>query len=190
MVLHTCDGMAAGGIHDQLGGGFARYSTDEKWLVPHFEKMLYDNALLARVYIEALQASGESRYADTVRDTLRYVLRDMTDPEGGFYSAEDADSEGKEGKFYCWTLDEMTGVLSPAEFDVAVRRFGVTREGNFIDHRDPESAAGAERAEHLPAGIEAGEDRFLASAKDKLLGARARRVRPHRTTRSWPRGTD
>jgi uncharacterized protein YyaL (SSP411 family) len=99
MVLHTCDRMAAGGIHDQLGGGFARYAVDAEWLVPHFEKMLYDNAQLTQLYLDAYLISGEARYANTARDILDYVLRDMTHPEGGFYSAEDADSEGHEGSF-------------------------------------------------------------------------------------------
>jgi len=99
MVLHTCDRMAAGGIHDQLGGGFARYSVDAEWLVPHFEKMLYDNAQLLNLYLDAYLVSGDARHADTVRDIIRYILRDMTHPDGGFYSAEDADSEGKEGSF-------------------------------------------------------------------------------------------
>jgi uncharacterized protein YyaL (SSP411 family) len=107
MVLHTCERMAAGGIHDQLGGGFARYSVDAEWLVPHFEKMLYDNAQLAQLYLDAFLISGDARHADTLRDILDYVLRDMTHPDGGFYSAEDADSEGHEGKFYCWMKDEL-----------------------------------------------------------------------------------
>ena len=188
MVLHTCDRMAAGGIHDQLGGGFARYSTDEKWLVPHFEKMLYDNALLAGVYIEAYQAGGESRHADTARDILRYILRDMTDPDGGFYSAEDADSEGREGVFYCWTLAAMTAVLTPAECDVAVRYFGVTRQGNFVDHSDPDPLPGLNVLSIQHPELKPGDVRLLASARDKLLAARSRRTRPPRDDKilaSW-----
>ncbi len=187
-VLYTCDRMAAGGLHDQLGGGFARYSTDAQWLVPHFEKMLYDNALLASVYIQAYQESGESRYADTVRDILGYVLRDMTDPQGGFYSAEDADSEGKEGKFYCWTLAEMTALLTPAELETAVRTFGVTQDGNFVDHSDPNPLPGQNVLSLVHPDLKPGQDKLLASARKKLLAARSRRVRPHRDDKilaSW-----
>ena len=166
MVLHTCDQMAAGGIHDQLGGGFARYAVDAHWLVPHFEKMLYDNAQLAQLYLDAhLVARGErsdgvmekgndgepntptlpysnTPFAAVVRDILDYVLRDMTHPAGGFYSAEDADSEGHEGKFYCWTHDELSKLLTTEEFNVAVRYFGITKEGNFVDHSHPTPLAG------------------------------------------------
>src|ERR1043166_7095281 len=138
MVLHTCEKMAAGGIYDQIGGGFCRYSTDEKWLVPHFEKMLYDNAQLLNLYLDAYLVSGKGQFADVARDIIRYVLRDMTHPDGGFYSAEDADSEGKEGKFYCWTRDELSKLLSREEFTVAARYFGVTEKGNFVDHSDPD----------------------------------------------------
>jgi uncharacterized protein YyaL (SSP411 family) len=120
MVLHTCDRMAAGGINDQLGGGFARYSVDAEWLVPHFEKMLYDNAQLVQLYLDAYLVSGEARHAQVVRDILGYVQRDMTHPDGGFYSAEDADSEGHEGKFYCWTRTELAKLLAPEEFNVAI----------------------------------------------------------------------
>jgi uncharacterized protein len=142
MVLNTCDHMAAGGIHDQLGGGFARYSVDAQWLVPHFEKMLYDNAQLAQLYLDAYLVSGEPRYAGVVCDILDYVLRDMTHPDGGFYSAEDADSEGQEGKFYCWTHDELSKLLTPEEFNVTARYFGVTKEGNFVDHSHPNPLPG------------------------------------------------
>ena len=141
MVLHTCDRMAAGGIHDQLGGGFARYSVDAEWLVPHFEKMLYDNAQLAQLYLDAHLISSADpgrqttamprRFAGVVRDILDYVLRDMTHPDGGFYSAEDADSEGHEGKFYCWTKDELSKLLTVEEFNVAVRIFRHHRTGQF-----------------------------------------------------------
>src|SRR5271170_7886171 len=142
MVLKTCDAMAAGGIHDQLDGGFARYSVDAEWLVPHFEKMLYDNAQLAQLYLDAFLVSGDSRYAEVVRDILDYVLRDMTHPRGGFFSAEDADSEGHEGKFYCWTKDELSQLLSPEEFNVAANFFGITAEGNFVDHSHPQPLRG------------------------------------------------
>jgi uncharacterized protein len=172
--------MAAGGICDQLGGGFARYSTDDHWLVPHFEKMLYDNALLARLYTEAYQASGDPRYATVVRDTLQYVLREMTDPEGGFYSAEDADSEGKEGKFYCWTLEELTAVLSHAELSTVIAAFGVTREGNFVDHSDPSPLPGLNVLCLMHPDLKPGEEKLLVTAKRKLLAVRSRRVRPHR----------
>ena len=104
MVTRTLDAMAAGGICDQLGGGFHRYSTDARWLVPHFEKMLYDQALLGKLYVQAYQATGQEAYATVARDIFDYVLRDMTDPEGGFYAAEDADSEGREGAFYVWDV--------------------------------------------------------------------------------------
>src|SRR5258705_1488876 len=137
MVLHTCERMASGGIYDQIGGGFSRYSVDAQWLVPHFEKMLYDNAQLLGLFVDCYLVSGEEGFADVARDIVRYVLRDMTHPEGGFYSAEDADSEGKEGKFYCWTRDELTKLLTPEEFNVATKYFGITQDGNFVDHSDP-----------------------------------------------------
>lgn len=179
MVLHTCEGMAAGGIHDQLGGGFARYSVDERWLVPHFEKMLYDNAQLIHLYLDACLVSGEARFANVARDILRYVLRDMTHPAGGFYSAEDADSEGKEGRFYCWTREEMKQLLTADEFQVAARYFGVTERGNFVDHSDPNPLPNQNVLSIADPKLSAEESAWLAAAKQKLIEARSRRVRPH-----------
>ncbi|MCP5519501.1 MAG: thioredoxin domain-containing protein [Verrucomicrobiales bacterium] len=179
MVAHTCERMAAGGIHDLLGGGFARYSVDERWLVPHFEKMLYDNAQLATLYLETHQATGRAAFAATARATLDYVLADMTDGNGGFYSAEDADSEGKEGKFYCWTLAEFQQLLSPEECAVAVRHFGVTAGGNFVDHSDPDPLPGQNVLHVAEENLEAAEWELLALARARLRAARARRVRPH-----------
>src|SRR5205085_6078114 len=115
MVRTTLDAMAAGGIYDHIGGGFARYSTDERWLVPHFEKMLYDNALLTRTYLEAYQVTKQASYRQITTEVLDYILREMTDPAGGFYSATDADSEGVEGKFFVWTPAEVEAVLQNAE---------------------------------------------------------------------------
>ena len=130
MVELTLDKMAYGGIYDQIGGGFHRYSTDAFWLVPHFEKMLYDNALLARLYLHAYLATDRPLYARITQETLDYVLREMTDSQGGFYSAQDADSEGEEGKFFVWTPDEINAVLGE-EADLLAGFFGVTQAGNF-----------------------------------------------------------
>jgi hypothetical protein len=189
MVLHTCDKMAAGGIHDQLGGGFARYAVDAEWLVPHFEKMLYDNAQLAQLYLDAFLVSGDARHAKVVRDILDYVLRDMTHPGGGFYSAEDADSEGHEGKFYCWTKDELSKLLTVEEFNVAATCFGITAEGNFVDHSHPAPLAGQNVLSVVkpvaPSHVQADPQvsptdwELLTSAKIKMLAARAQRIRPH-----------
>jgi uncharacterized protein len=178
MVLHTCDKMAAGGIYDQIGGGFARYSVDAQWLVPHFEKMLYDNAQLVQLYLDAYLISGEQRYADVVRDVLRYILRDMTHPESGFYSAEDADSEGKEGKFYCWTEAELKQLLTPEEYPVATNYFGVTIEGNFVDHSDLNPLPNQNVLSIAKPDAAKGKENLLASAKRKMFDVRAKRVRP------------
>lgn len=179
MVVHTCERMAAGGIHDQLGGGFARYAVDAGWLVPHFEKMLYDNAQLTQLYLEAFLASGKSHLADTAQNILRYVLNDLTHSEGGFYSAEDADSEGHEGKFYCWTLDEMKALLSPEEAAVAIRHFGITAGGNFVDHSHPEPLPNQNVLSVVDPKLSTTDRQLLTSAKAKLLSARSQRVRPH-----------
>ncbi len=179
MVLHTCERMASGGIYDQLGGGFHRYSVDEKWLVPHFEKMLYDNAQLLALYLDCYLVSGEEGYAGVARDIIRYVLRDMTHPEGGFYSAEDADSEGKEGKFYCWTRDEVSKLLTPDEFKVAARFYDITDKGNFVDHSDPNPLPDQNVLSIVHTNLSASEETLLKSAKEKMFAARSKRVRPH-----------
>ena len=131
MVELTLEKMAHGGIYDQIGGGFHRYSTDAFWLVPHFEKMLYDNALLARLYLHAYLVTGRPLYRRITEETLDYVLREMTDPLGGFYSAQDADSEGEEGKFFVWTPDQIEAVLGEEEGNLFAGYFGVTDAGNF-----------------------------------------------------------
>src|SRR5687768_16275619 len=136
MVTRTLDAMADGGIYDQLGGGFARYSTDAHWLVPHFEKMLYDNALLGHAYLEGFRATGDGRYATVARATLDFMLDELRTDEGGFASALDADSEGVEGRFYVWAYDELMSILSGAGLDDGERRlladyWGITAEGNW-----------------------------------------------------------
>jgi uncharacterized protein len=179
MVRHTCEHMAAGGIHDQLGGGFARYSVDAEWLVPHFEKMLYDNAQLTQLYLDTWLSTGDARHAETARDILGYIRHDMTHPGGGFYSAEDADSEGHEGKFYCWTRAELAELLAPEEFKVAARYFGITEQGNFVDHSHPTPLPGQNVLSVVAPELSAAEAALLAAAKAKMLAARAQRIRPH-----------
>jgi len=180
MVLDTCTRMAAGGIHDQIGGGFARYAVDAAWRVPHFEKMLYDNALLLELYLDCHLVGGDPRHADVVRDIVDYVLRDLRHPDGGFLSAEDADSEGKEGKFYCWTRDELEHLLEPDEFELATRVYGVTAGGNFVDHSDPDPLRGQNVLAVVSPPQGARELTQLAAVRVKLLQARATRVRPPR----------
>lgn len=188
MALHTCDAMAAGGIHDQLGGGFSRYAVDAQWQVPHFEKMLYDNAQLAQLYLDAFLVSGKMRHADVVRDILDYVLHDMTHPEGGFYSAEDADSEGHEGKFYCWTFSELSKLLSVEEFSVTTQYFGVTKNGNFVDHSHPSPLLGQNVLRIANPNVAAADQALLAASQEKMRTARAQRERPRRDDKilaSW-----
>ena len=129
-----------------MGFGFHRYSTDQSWLVPHFEKMLYDQALLALAYLEAFQATGNAEYADTAREIFTYVLRDMTDPEGPFYSAEDADSEGVEGRFYVWSEQEIRDALDAGPADLVIRSFQVLPSGNWVDP----TGHGDRREQHTP----------------------------------------
>jgi uncharacterized protein len=180
-VVRQLDAMREGGIHDHLGGGFHRYSTDAQWRVPHFEKMLYDQAQLAWIYLDAHQITGRPEYASTARGILDYVARDLTSPGGAFFSAEDADSEGEEGRFYVWTPDQTAAVLGAADASLFDFVHGVTEEGNF-EHgasvlRLAHTAAEAARRSGLaPDEVE----RRLAVARARLLEARARRVRPHR----------
>jgi uncharacterized protein YyaL (SSP411 family) len=133
MVKKTLDNLRNGGIYDHIGYGFHRYSTDDKWFIPHFEKMLYDQALISIAYIEAFQETGDSLYATTAQEILDYVLMNMTSPEGGFYSAEDADSEGQEGKFYTWSYEELVNILNDGEFNLVKDLFNIDRQGNFSD---------------------------------------------------------
>jgi len=163
----TLDRMLAGGIYDQLGGGFARYSVDAVWLVPHFEKMLYDNALLARAYLHGWQLLGHERYRRVCEETLDWMLREMRGPEGGFYSALDADSEGEEGKFYVWTAAEIREVLGESAGPV-IEFCGVSERGNFE----------GKNILHLAEGAEAEEPEGLAEMRRALFDARARRAWP------------
>ena len=178
MVELTLQRMAMAGIYDQIGGGFHRYSTDAFWMVPHFEKMLYDNALLVRLYLHAYQITGNPMYRRIVEETLEYVSREMTSPEGGFYSAQDADSEGVEGKFFIWLPQEITDALGDRDGEIISRYFGVTPHGNFEGQnilRVAIDAANLAREEGMDAA-EFGE--LLARAKAKLLETRNRRVAP------------
>ncbi len=179
MVLHTCKRMAAGGMYDQIGGGFSRYSVDERWLVPHFEKMLYDNAQLVQLYLDAFLVTGDQGLASVVRDVLAYIIRDMTHPEGGFFSAEDADSEGKEGKFYCWTTEELEKLLTTEELRFAVEYYGVTQKGNFLDHSDPEALPNQNVLSIAQEETGRAQPEFLARVRQKLFEARSKRIRPH-----------
>jgi len=172
MITTTLDGMAAGGIYDQIGGGFARYSTDDFWLVPHFEKMLYDNALLARVYLHGYLLTGEPRYRRIVEETIEYVLRDLRHPDGGFFSAEDADSEGVEGKFYLWSLDEIQEVCGD-DADAVIEYYGVTFSGNFVD---PHTQYSGNILHVVDRNAELSE--AVQRGRERLLTRRSRRIRP------------
>lgn len=181
MVEATLDAMAKGGIYDHLGGGFHRYATDAQWLVPHFEKMLYDQALLSKSYIQAYQATGEDTYARVARETFEYVLRDMTDAKGGFYSAEDADSEGKEGLFYVWEPKEIKTVLGSDDAVIFREYYGVSGNGNFEDGKSILNVTKSiqDLAKQFKRDRSEIED-VLAQGRSKLLEHRAKRSRPHR----------
>jgi hypothetical protein len=177
MAEHTLKMMAYGGMYDQLGGGFARYSTDNDWLVPHFEKMLYDNALLARVYLHAWQVTGNTLYKRITEETLDFVARELRHESGGFYSSYDADSEGEEGKFYVWSAQEIRQILGD-EAELFMRYYDVTEGGNWEGHNilnmksEPEEVAQS-------LGLDMVEmEQHLAAAKAKLYDVRAQRVWP------------
>ena len=188
MATETLAALRRGGICDQLGFGFHRYSTDRQWLVPHFEKMLYDQALLTLAYLEAFQATGEEGFARCAREILDYCLADLQAPEGGFYAGEDADSEGEEGRFYLWRLAEVLDILGPAEARFAAAVFGLTEEGNFVD-----PAVGRRTGDNVlhlsdepgrnAAGLgmdEAGFRQRMETVRLRLLAARTKRIRPQR----------
>ena len=191
-LLLALDGMRKGGLWDQLGGGFHRYSTDDRWLVPHFEKMLCDNALLLRLYCDAFRACKDERYAATASDIGTYLLSDMQDLRGGFYAAQDADSEGREGRFFVWTEQEVKSLLAddPLARDVALSHFGITTAGNF----DDTGTTVLSDAVPLPLVAESLE-RLLRDVEDaltratlRMLAAREKRVRPFRDEKilaSW-----
>jgi uncharacterized protein YyaL (SSP411 family) len=180
IVERSLEKMARGGVYDQLGGGFHRYSVDESWLVPHFEKMLYDNAQLARVYLHAFQATRKPLYRRIAEETLEYVAREKTSPEGGFYSSQDADSEGEEGKFFVWTPDEIKAILGSEEGELVCQYFAVTEEGNFEGRnvlsvpRDPDVVAHLAGAstEQLQATVARGRQRLLAIRQERVPPAR------------------
>jgi len=167
MVVTTLDAMASGGMYDHLGGGFARYSTDGRWLVPHFEKMLYDQALLVRAYLHAWQVTGEERFLQVLGETVDYVRRHLRHPEGGFYSSEDADSEGHEGTFYVWTVEELRALLGD-DADAAIEWWGVSRPGNFEGRN----------ILHRPERGDLQRPEAIERAREVLFAAREQRVRP------------
>ena len=188
LVELTLEKMAYGGIYDQIGGGFHRYSTDAYWLVPHFEKMLYDNALLARLYLHTYLITGRALYRRVVEETLDYVLREMTDSFGGFYSAQDADSEGVEGKFFVWSPDEINSVMGDADGEVFAGYYGVTGAGNFEGknilniRQDPEEFAETK-------GLTADQlGNIINRGSKALLEVREQRIHPMRDDKvlaSW-----
>ena len=189
MVEETLEKMANGGIYDQLGGGFHRYSVDERWLIPHFEKMLYDNALLSRTYFEAYQAARKEKYRQVGEEVLNYVLREMKSPEGGFYSTLDADSEGEEGKFYVWTRDEIKEILGKEKGTPFCAYYGVAQQGNFEGGASVLSIASTlEKVSQLYGMAATDLGKILKEGRQKLFAQREKRVRPGRDEKiltSW-----
>jgi uncharacterized protein YyaL (SSP411 family) len=188
MVEKTLQEIRRGGIYDHVGFGVHRYSTDREWLIPHFEKMLYDQAMLALAYLEVYQATGKRMYERTAREIFEYVLRDLRDPEGGFYSAEDADSEGEEGKFYVWKEEEIRDVLEPGEAELAIRVFQVRKEGNFQEEasgrkQETNILYTARSRSEIGSGLDlppSDLDREIEAVRVKLFEAREGRVHPYK----------
>lgn len=181
MVEATLESMYRGGIYDHIGFGFSRYSTDREWLVPHFEKMLYDNALLAMTYIEAFLAVGKEQYREVSRQIFEYVLRDMTSPEGGFYSAEDADSEGEEGKFYVWSPEEIAEILGEEDAEKFCSYYGITGSGNFEGKSIPNLIGNKEAFGRVLFNP-------MEELREKVFAAREKRVHPYKDDKiltSW-----
>ena len=186
-VRVTLDRMAAGGIYDHLGGGICRYSTDPDWLVPHFEKMLYDQALVSSIYLDAYQVTGEKRYADVARDILNYVIDDLQSPQGGFYCTRDADSEGMEGAYYIWTVEQVRSVLGEAEADLFCQYYDVTEKGNWFESRG-HAPAGPKNILHVAQSPETfarlhdltpeALDKKIAAWRKAMLAVRSKRVPP------------
>jgi uncharacterized protein len=180
IVSYTCQKMANGGIYDQLGGGFHRYSTDAKWLVPHFEKMLYDNALLSRLYLHYYQVSEEQAARQTVEGILDYVLREMTDPAGGFYSTQDADSEGHEGKFFVWYIDEIRSTLGNTDASLFCDYYNITESGNFEGKNIPNVTRSLEEVAVAHKVSVSELEESLKESRRKLFELRETRIKPDR----------
>src|SRR5690606_9140267 len=180
VVVHTLKRMAERGLYDHLGGGFFRYSVDRRWSIPHFEKMLYDNAALLALYAEAAAATGDASFARTAVETAEFLLREMRDSAGGFYSTLDADADGREGGYYVFTPEELDAVLTPAEAAVAKRVFGLDRDPNFVDPHDGVAAWHLEIVRPVAEIDDGRAPSLLGGARRTLLGAREKRVRPGR----------
>ncbi|HXV84444.1 MAG TPA: thioredoxin domain-containing protein, partial [Candidatus Binatia bacterium] len=188
MVTHTLTRMAEGGIYDHLGGGFHRYSVDEKWLVPHFEKMLYDNAQLVRIYAQVYRVTGEPRFKQVVEETTNYLMREMLSPEGGFYSTQDADSEGEEGKFFVWTPEEVTRILGEERSEIFCRIYDVSEQGNFEEKNILHPILTLEQASKLFHRDLEKIESLVSDAKEKLFQEREKRRKPFRDEKiltSW-----
>jgi len=188
MVVHTLTQMAQGGIYDHLGGGFHRYSVDEKWLVPHFEKMLYDNAQLLRIYADAFRVTQDPLFKRVVEETVDYLLREMLHPEGGFYSTQDADSEGEEGMFFVWERGEVMGILGGEEGEIFCRIYDVGEVGNFESKNILHPTLTLEQAAKFFKKDLQAIDKILRQSRAKLLEVREKRVKPFRDEKiltSW-----